>query len=266
VPNEPRISVVTIAKNNEFGLQLTLENLHSQKEKNWELILVIGESNDSTFQIAEKFALNDNRVRIISQQGNGIYTAMNIAIHASQSDLIWFMNSGDTFATDDSLETGCKIAENTLHKIIIGGHIVRSKKGNDSVFLGKPGDIKSLNFAFNRRHGCHQSTVFKTNFIRELGLYSEDYNYAADFDLVLRALKSGPALGISNVLSIVEPGGVTDSNLTAMLNEKDLIRREVFSNIFVSLASGLWTYLAKLKIIIKEEIEKSSKREGLSSQ
>ena len=247
MPNEPRISVVTIAKNNEFGLQLTLDNLDSQNEKNWELILVIGESKDSTFQIAEKFSLNDKRVTIISQQSNGIYAAMNIAVLASQSDLIWFMNSGDIFATNDSLETGCRIAENTFHKIIVGGHSVKSKKGINLVFSRKPGEISSLNFAFNRRHGCHQSMVFKTNFIRELGLYSENYKYAADFDLVLRALKSGPALGISNVLSIVEPGGVADSNLTAMLKEKHLIRREVFSNIFVSFASSLWTFLAILK-------------------
>ena len=244
---KPRISVVTIAKNNEFGLKLTLDSLQSQKEKNWELIIVIGESFDSTLQVGREFASKDNRVTIISQQGSGIYAAMNIATRASQSDLIWFMNSGDKFATQDSLDLGCRIAELTFHKIIIGGYGVNSKFGVPRLFSGRSREISSIYFAFNRKHGCHQSMVFKTDTIKELGLYSEDYTYAADFDLVLRALKSGPALGISNVLSIVEPGGLTDSNLSAMLQEKHLIRREIFSCVLLSFVSSLWTNLAMLK-------------------
>ena len=49
------VSIVTIVKNNADGLARTLKSALAQDFSEWELIIVYGQSQDSTYKVASEF-------------------------------------------------------------------------------------------------------------------------------------------------------------------------------------------------------------------
>ena len=74
------VSIITIVKDHALGLRETYSSLAEQKYNDWEMLIVVGASKDSTLQIAKEIASNDSRIKVIEQAGLGIYGAMNEGI------------------------------------------------------------------------------------------------------------------------------------------------------------------------------------------
>ena len=87
------VSVITIVKDHEKGLEETYSSLVRQVFVNWEMVVVVAESADSTLKIAQRIQQADTRVKVIEQRGIGIYNAMNEGIQWATGDFIWFMNA-----------------------------------------------------------------------------------------------------------------------------------------------------------------------------
>ena len=50
----PLISIITVVYNNVSHIQKTLNSIYSQKYKNYEIVVIDGNSNDGTLQIIKK--------------------------------------------------------------------------------------------------------------------------------------------------------------------------------------------------------------------
>ena len=97
------VSLITVVKNNAVGLLKTLECARSQDFSDRELLIVYGESEDETFEVASKFCKIDSRFSLIEQRDRGIYEAMNLGVKESKSEFFWFMNSGDQVYSSKTL-------------------------------------------------------------------------------------------------------------------------------------------------------------------
>ena len=105
-----RITIVTITYNAERVLQRTLDSVLAQTYEGVEHLIVDGASKDGTLQLAEQYKAKSDvsdcghKVIILSEPDHGIYDAMNKGLTQASGDYIVYMNAGDFFPYDDTLE------------------------------------------------------------------------------------------------------------------------------------------------------------------
>lgn len=90
--NKPLVSVIIAVKNGERYLTSAIKSALAQ-EGSWpiEIIVVDGQSNDRTFQIAQSFGL----VRFIRQVNKGVSDAYNVGIDAAKGEFLAFLSHDD---------------------------------------------------------------------------------------------------------------------------------------------------------------------------
>lgn len=97
--HEPHFSVITITYNNITGLKKTHQSLMGQSCKEYEWIVIDGDSQDGTKDYLESIS----ELHFISERDSGIYDAMNKGIDRAKGKYIVFMNAGDCFFDSESL-------------------------------------------------------------------------------------------------------------------------------------------------------------------
>ena len=249
-----KVSVVSIVKDHEEGLKATHESLFEQSYEDWELIIIVGASNDDTLIVAKHLQKSDSRVLLIEQRGSGIYSAMNEGITAAKGEFIWFMNAGDKFASTSTLAHAINQITQTDTGVVIGGYQIENER-HKKTYSYTRSYITSFKFAFSRRGGCHQAMIFQTNILKGLRGFNTSYSLAADFDLVLRVIKESQAYRVSEIYASIEPGGLSDQGIFLVHNQKHLIRRILLGGPVVFFASFLWTALARIKINLRRTLK-----------
>jgi glycosyltransferase involved in cell wall biosynthesis len=247
----PEVSVITIVKNHEIGLRHTLNSLITQTFQNWESVIVVGESTDNTLGIAEEYAKDDTRFKVVAQHNSGIYEAMNLGISQSSSSTAYlnFMNAGDIYYEIETLANLVKIANLEKVGLIIGGYKV---KDSATLYKQKQGNLADFRFTFSRRNGCHQSMIYSREAVLLAGGYDVKYRLAADHDLTLKILAHAGGKKAEFLVAEMEPGGLSDRSLTKLHKEKQAIRRHYFKNRpWVWLFGFIWQFAALFKISLR---------------
>ncbi|MEE1219704.1 MAG: glycosyltransferase [Ruminococcus sp.] len=91
----PKISIIVPVYNVEKYMQESIEALCNQTFKDLEIILVDDGSTDSSGEICDRFAANDNRVVVIHTQNHGVCSARNTGLAAAKGEYIGFCDSDD---------------------------------------------------------------------------------------------------------------------------------------------------------------------------
>jgi glycosyltransferase involved in cell wall biosynthesis len=238
----PSVSIISIARNNKEGLANTYRSVLAQTYKNWELILVVAPSQDGTIALSESLASSDPRIENLAQNGLGIYSAMNQGLKEANGDYVWFLNSGDEFNDDATLECALKQIQLLNADLLIGGYSV-SGDSNSQPYLKSSKRLSSFEFAFNRRGGCHQAMLFHKKKVLEFGGFDIDFELASDFDLVMKIVKGENSFRAERVFACIEPGGVSDQRIYDVIREKHQIRRNHFERktlvLFISIGWGI---------------------------
>lgn len=89
----PKVSVIIPTYNSMRYLPETVESVLKQTHQDFELLLVDDGSSDQTVQWA--FGLADPRVKVISQQNQGVCVARNAGIAQAQGEYIAFLDHDD---------------------------------------------------------------------------------------------------------------------------------------------------------------------------
>ncbi|NNC50193.1 MAG: glycosyltransferase [Flaviramulus sp.] len=89
------VSILIPFKNTEAFISDCLKSILTQTYKDWELIIVDDASTDNSYKIVEKFAKNDNRIKLLKNTGNGIIDALNLGLKHSKGEFITRMDSDD---------------------------------------------------------------------------------------------------------------------------------------------------------------------------
>jgi len=176
----PKISVITIAYNNKEGLEKTIKSVIAQTSKDFEYIIIDGNSDDGSKEILKRYS---NKIDYwISEPDHGIYNAMNKGIRASNGEYLIFLNSGDEFYTDQSLEKAFPYLSDA--DIVYGDLQIVNKQ---DIFIKKYNDSLSFHY-FYIESLPHPSTFIKKTAFEKVGLYDETLKIVADWEWFLEAI------------------------------------------------------------------------------
>lgn len=247
-------SIVTITFNAADVLQPTLDSVRMQDYKHIEHIIVDGASTDDTLAIAEAYKResdeddNGHVVNIKSEPDGGLYFAMNKGIERATGDYILFLNAGDRFPDDQTLEAVAIAAEpgdgeekpavlyGNTDIIDSNGHFLRHRR------LQPPAQLSWRSF----REGmlvCHQAFYVRTDIARN-NHYNTSYRFSADVDWCIRCMKEAEERALTirqvpEVTALFLDGGSTTKNHRASLKERFHVMREHYG-LFTTVLMHAW--------------------------
>lgn len=89
------ISIVVPVYNVEKYLDKCIQSIIKQTYRDFELILVDDGSMDNSGKICDKYALQDNRIRVIHKKNSGLSDARNIGTKVATGEKITYIDSDD---------------------------------------------------------------------------------------------------------------------------------------------------------------------------
>jgi glycosyltransferase involved in cell wall biosynthesis len=98
----PKISVITVTYNCVDVISATLDSVARQSHTNIEHVIVDGQSTDGTFDVINKHS--SPLISATSERDKGLYDAMNKGLERATGDYCFFLNGGDVFSSDNTLE------------------------------------------------------------------------------------------------------------------------------------------------------------------
>jgi glycosyltransferase involved in cell wall biosynthesis len=98
----PKISIITVCYNAEKQLKKTIDSVINQTYKNIEFIIIDGASSDNSLELLKTYSSSINFW--VSEPDHGIYDAMNKGLSVATGDYVQFLNAGDYFCDETSLE------------------------------------------------------------------------------------------------------------------------------------------------------------------
>lgn len=183
-----KISVITVVFNDAAHIRETMDSFFSQTWEEKEYIVIDGGSTDGTADIIREYA--DRLAYWCSEPDGGIYDAMNKGIDHCSGDWINILNSGDLYASSQSLEHAITHAPDIENADILYGDSIERSEENGDVFK-RTSDINMMNYGPIYRHG---SSLVRAKIQKE-HLYDlsqlPTYNYALDWLLIHRLYKNG---------------------------------------------------------------------------
>jgi glycosyltransferase involved in cell wall biosynthesis len=196
------LSIVTINYNNCIGLEKTIHSVISQKYRDFEFLVIDGDSNDGSKAIIAKNM--DGINYSISESDSGIYNAMNKGIKASKGQYLLFLNSGDV------LNGATALQDFIFHPDFVGDIIYGDYKfeNGEKVY---PEYLTPL--FFMRTSLPHQSTFFKKEVFENMGLYDEKYKIVSDRAFYIKCFLSNQFVfkHINYSLSVFDLSGLSNN-------------------------------------------------------
>jgi glycosyltransferase involved in cell wall biosynthesis len=189
-----RVLVITIVKDDNPGLQRTLNSLVLQNIVNFEaqILVVDGSTETDTSEVTSRF--HHLKVTTIQRAPQGIYNAMNEGLkyllmdEIRENSYIVFLNAGDFFVNSEALQLIS--AEHQLSPLVVGNAIMLDPKDKPNVIqprivFGSGDDFMHPNIFWMP----HQSLSVQTSVFLKIGLFDESYKIAGDYDWIFRAVR-----------------------------------------------------------------------------
>lgn len=185
-----KISVVIPVYNVEKYLNQCLDSVTKQSLSDIEIICVDDGSTDTSGDILEKYALEDERIRIFSQTNRGAGASRNFAISQANGEYVYFMDADDYLEENALEEMYSKAHEKSLDFLMFRISNFDEKTGKiiDDDYYSMPYLKKTVgDDAFNYSDVskialdlcvCPPGNLFKREFIADIrfpeGLLFED--------------------------------------------------------------------------------------------
>lgn len=203
-----KLSIITVNLNNLEGLKRTYESIVSQTFKNYEWLVIDGGSTDGSKEFIEQH--QDKFSYWCSEPDKGIYNAMNKGIVRAKGEYLNFMNSGDCFASENTLtEVFCTPQ---TADILYGYMLVSTINGN--VFFMRSMKEELHWYDLYTSTLPHQSSFIKRVLFEKIGLYDENFKIGSDARWFITAfIKYGVSYKfIPRKIAIFEGGGISSTS------------------------------------------------------
>jgi len=245
--NKIKFSIITVTKNSEKHLKENIQSLKKQVYKNYEHIIIDAKSTDKTKKILKKYKTS---LRILSENDNGIYYAMNKGIRLASGDVIGILNSDDYYYPEALKIINDYFQKNPKLDFIFGTTI----KYNKIISGFYPWKIH-WTFGFYTTHSV--GFFIKTKSQKNIGFYNTKFKCSSDYDLFYRMIVKKKMKGISTkkneIIGYFRPGGFSDKiKYIDYLRENTKIRLHNGQNYLLVMIIHFLRYMKRWKLIINQ--------------
>lgn len=202
---QPLISIIVSTLNDGERLATTINSVCSQDYIKKELIIIDGNSSDSTKEILKRYKHKINFY--LSEDDNGIYHAWNKGISNSKGKWISFLGAGDRYYRENSLSSLLGSINNQEINFASGIIYLENKHNAYIGSLGKQWNPHSLKNNINIGHpgSLHHRSLFDKH-----GDFNINYKICGDYEFLLRAKNSIFASFYPNYLVKMDNIGVSN--------------------------------------------------------
>ena len=249
-----KFSVITCTYNASAVLARTLDSVLSQSWTQIEHIIIDGASKDNTLAMAQDYSRKneeeetEHEVVIVSEPDRGLYDAMNKGLARATGDYIVYLNAGDVFPSDKTLEQISIDVNNRsdgkLPAVLYGDTNIVDDEGQllHPRRLAPPDNLTWRSF----RHGmlvCHQAFYARTD-LAQAEHYDLRYRFSADVDWCIRIMKRAERehlalLRLPQVVVNYLDGGMTNKNHRASLIERFNVMRRHYG-LLTTVCMHIW--------------------------
>ncbi len=181
------LSIITVNKNSDNRFNTTANNILNIVKENKEIewIIIDGNSKDISRKIINNLITsNYKNIKVLIENDNGIYSAMNKGINLANSQFIIFINSGDTINIK-ILNKFFLLKPNNNFSYVFGYKIKNEK---NLYFILKNIFIKFESMLKLRLPSSHNSIIYTTKALKN-NKFNCNYLFGADFDQMLNLYK-----------------------------------------------------------------------------
>ena len=179
------ITVISTTLNAKDLIKSTYESVRSQKDAEFEYLVIDGESNDGSTELYDRWTRENDWFHYVSEKDRGIYDAMNKAVLYAHGDYFIFLGAGDTFVDEYTLNTISEALADKPCDILYGYVYLWNIDGSKTAYVRKI----DFNYALRANPVCHQAIVAKKEMFKEKP-FDVKYRYAADQDWIMWAYKN----------------------------------------------------------------------------
>ena len=199
----PLVSIITVSYNSQKHIEQTIQSVVNQTYDHIEYILIDGKSTDQTVAIIEQYARQfPDKIKYVSEPDTGIYQAMNKGIRLATGELIGIINSDDWYETD-AVERVVDAYQQFGPAVYHG--IQRTFLDEQEAFL-----IQTHASQLAKGNIEHPTCFVPASFYQTYGLFSEQYRYVSDYELMLRFVNHQvPFIPLNTILSNFRQGGAS---------------------------------------------------------
>ena len=185
-----KVSIIMPSFNKAKYISEAINSVISQTYTNWELIIVDDYSNDDSQEIISSFASKfDNIKTHFNPENKGANYCRNFGIENAKGSYIVFLDADDLLAIhciEDRMNVMNK--NNTLDFCVFTMGVFNKKIG-DSDLEWKPTSKSPLtDFLFHQLPWAIPQPIWKTDFIRSIDGFNQDFVRMQDVELHTRAL------------------------------------------------------------------------------
>lgn len=191
------ISVIMPVYNEEKYLGDAIDSVKKQTYRDWELIIINDASSDNSLKIAQRYAKEDVRIKIIDLKENGgCCNALNVGIENAKGNFIGWLSSDDEYF--DTMLNDCMQVfsyEKSVDAVIGRHRFLYQDTGEereyrfDETYLEPNAERRvqpysDLFFFGNAFNAC--SVIMKRDAVLRTGKFSNLHNYAGDYEFMMR--------------------------------------------------------------------------------
>ena len=227
--------IIVVSLNPGDKLVETIDSIRKQTFTEYHVLVKDGGSKDDSIKILQDYLADHEdmraRVEIVEAPDKSIYEGMNQATEKASGEYFYFLNCGDHFAHENSLQE------------MAAGIMAHKQNGGDSlIFYGDifdvlrsqvvPSNPKIDDFACYRNVPCHQACVYHRSLFAERG-YRTEFKVRADYEHFLWSYfcKNAKPQYIKVTLAEYEGGGFSETKENRIRSAKE---HRIITEIYMS--------------------------------
>lgn len=195
---KPMISIIIPSLNEEKYIGKTLESIRNQRYDNYEVILVDGNSEDSTRDIAKRYGC-----KVIIEKRRGIGLARNVGAKNAKGEIFLFLDA-DTMLSEDFLDIIIRRMKNSS-VVCASGYI--KAKGNfiERFIYSATSEIAYFLSLINWPHFYGNCLACKRSAFNIVNGFDESLSTCEDLDLTRRLSKIGRCVFVRDAIAYSSP-------------------------------------------------------------
>lgn len=207
----PTFSIITTTLNREAFLPECLASIKAQTYRNFEQIIIDGNSTDRTPQIIEKYIRDNPDIKItyVQQKPKGVYSAFNAALQVVSGKYVNFLNSDDYFYSPHTLQIVADVLRDHPEELWV------QSQYRTNLIKGKEIKVRSLwrgeNASIRLKYQpflpivpqSHQAQFIAKSVYDKYGGFDTKYKIAADYGFMLRIVDDIKPFLVKDPLAVI---------------------------------------------------------------